>query len=134
MNYCLIAGHGSLAEPAQPEGQRQREEEMESDDRSRAPHDGPEPQAERVASLLQQLAEEYEAARRELAQASCDYSRRAVVEAHLQVVTACQAELSQLLGEAQVQALIKVRLEEVDRRLAAEEGGGATAPGDRPLA
>ncbi|WP_069806157.1 hypothetical protein [Thermogemmatispora onikobensis] len=102
---------------------------MVSECQSSASGDGSSLRSERVAALLQQLAEEYEAARRGLARASCDYSRRALVEAHLCAVTAYQAELGQLLGEAQAQALIKVRLEEVDRRLAAEEGGGATAPG-----
>ncbi|MBX5455679.1 MAG: hypothetical protein IRZ31_02160 [Thermogemmatispora sp.] len=105
---------------------------MESDCPPRAPHDGPEPQAERVTSLLQQLAAEYEAARRSLARASCDYSRRALVEAHLRAVTAWQAELSQMLGEALALALVKARLEEVDRRLAAEEGDNAVAPGEEP--
>ncbi|MBX5450345.1 hypothetical protein [Thermogemmatispora sp.] len=88
--------------------------------------------SERAARLLQRLAAEYEAACRGLAQAACDYSRQALVEAHLQVVTACQAELSQLLGEEQALILIKMCLAEVDQRLAFEEGGGAVAPGERP--
>nr|BBH93207.1 hypothetical protein KTA_14060 [Thermogemmatispora argillosa] len=104
---------------------------MVSDRQARGSHEEPGPPSEQAARLLQRLAAEYEAARRGLAQASCDYSRRALVEAHLQVVTACQAELSQLLGEEQALTLIRLCLAQVDQHLAAEEGEAAAGPGDR---
>jgi hypothetical protein len=118
MNYCLITD--PLTGVA---GLGKREGQMVSDYQTGVSREEPYSQPEPVASLLRRLAEEYEAARRGLAHAACDYSRRALLEAHLSAVTACQAELGLLLGEAQALELIRACLEQVDRRLAAEEEG-----------